>query len=134
MNAVAPRIARAERIAPTFEAWTIGADGIHFPVKLTAETLAEAVEQATQICPDKGRFVVLETAPLAASRKLHIYALRKKAAKWRRNPVTGAEERYEPRFADPIVIMKVDTYVPVEHFTWSPGCDVVGFDRSVVEA
>lgn len=120
-------------IADTFRAWRIFENGENHPLAINASDLAEAVMQAAPECPHKGKFVVCHVDALKGRTTLHFYTIRQKQAIWRHNPQTRQAERFTPRTAEHLLSQGVKSFDPVEPFRWSPGCNVVGVDSSIVE-
>lgn len=104
------------------------------PLRITADTLAEAVQEAAQSCHHKDTLVVLEVDHVTRTQTQHAYRIVRKAAKWIRDPVTGLEQRINPLEASPLFSMAVKSFAPVEPWRWSPGADVVGVDRTLIDA
>lgn len=134
MNAPA-FLARTEPVV-TFAAWRTSDETAHHEahaICVTAATLSEAVEQAKLSCHHKDTLVILESDQARRKQTQHAYRIVRKAAKWVRDPVTGLEQRITPLDATPLFSMAVAVFEPVTPWRWSPGADVVGVDRTLLE-
>lgn len=119
MNAPATKGAFADRLpkATTFRAWRVG-EANALPLDIGEPTdLAEAVFAATShFLAHKDTLIVHEHDAARRKGTLHTFAIRKKAATWVRNPVSGLSERMEPLFADKLFAVPVDAFEPTRGF------------------
>jgi hypothetical protein len=137
MGALAAIPARAERLnALTFTAWKVGG-GVNYPLDIgQAETLADAVTEACRRCQHKDVFVVLQRNALNGAAMLANYVVKQGAHRWVR--ASGAAHEVKQKTFKPELLfsMAVDTFVPIEPFSWTPGCDPVGLtdaQRNTIE-
>lgn len=83
-----------------------------------AETLDEARDNAliAEVFAHKDILLVHEVHDGKGKGVLHAYTIRQKAAVWRRNPVSGLSERFEPLYADHLFSVPVDAFEPTREF------------------
>ena len=129
--------AAAERpaVLPRFKAWRCGGTTSAVPIDIAdAQSLKEALASATATYfVHKDRLAILETDHRAGKSLLHLYGIQQQAALQYVRTESGrmvAIKRLKPAH---LLTMPVEQFAPVEIFRWSPGCDVVGIDRSAVE-
>jgi len=137
MNALAPVIARPERLeALTFSAWKVGA-GVNYPLDIGAPaTLAEAADEACQRCQHRDTFMVLQRDSLNTAAVLAAYVVKQGAPRWVTKAGFAHEVKVKTYKPELLFVSAVDTFVPVEPFRWTAGCDPVGLtaaQRSTVE-
>jgi len=122
----------------TFAAWKLGSTGTSYPLDTgAADTLDAVVAHAAPRCHHKDIFHVLERDELAKQGRLHIYVIKQGKPVWQRKEGFAHPVQVKPLRAELIASMAVDTFVPIEPFRWSPGCDPVGLSeaqRNTVEA
>ena len=129
-------LASQMRFAPLhdlFEAWRVGEAMSPRLDTLDATTLAEARDHAASSCSHKDHFLVKQTDRATGRATLHLFYVKQKAATWLRDPATGIPKQVRPLEAEHRFSVPVEAFAPVEPWRWSPGCDVVGIDRSMVE-
>lgn len=137
MNAIQPAFAhRLEAIGDTFAAWRIadGNDSAAYPLECVATTLAEAVDSAAPSCCHKDTLLILATEGRSGRKTLHAFRIKQGKRTYRTDPLTRVAGFVAPLYAEKQFTLPVEDFAPVEPFRWTPGCDVVGVDRSVVEA
>lgn len=114
---------RPTPIHPTYRAWKLHG-GVHYPLRIKASTLGNAVSEAQESCAHKDQFVVLESA--GGKQTLRIYQIKQGKDMWVRKPGFAHAVKVHQLRADLIVELAVDNYEPVEAWQWTPGADVVG--------
>jgi hypothetical protein len=120
--------------AERFTAWRILSDGTSQPLDTgDATTLHDAANNALQGCSHKDHFTVLHTN-VAGKQTEHVYYVKASKPIWVRKPGFAHSVQVRPLALDHRFSRKLAEFVPVEPWHWSPGCDVVGVDRNVVEA
>lgn len=122
---------RAIRMGPSFTAWRILDNGEACPERLFAATLPEIERELANEGTHQHRYVVRETDPINGKATLHFYTIRKGA--WKGHYSHNRARKVYPYTADRLLSMKVNAFDPVEPWRWTPGCDVVGIDRDLVE-
>ena len=112
-----------------FTAWRLsGSKAIR--IASEGNDLASALQSAQLVCSHKDRLFILQTDRRSGDKMLHCYVIKQGARQYR-----GITEGWVcPLKADPLFSMPVIDFAPDEPWTWSPGADVVGFDRSEVSA
>lgn len=133
--AIQPAFAsKLEAIADTFTAWRVTGGKSH-PLEISAATLTEATEQALHHCQPRDTLLILATAGLSGRQTLHSFTVKKSTKRYfyRASYDGGPQVRVAMKEALAGFAIEVERFAPVEPFRWSPGCDVVGVDRSVVE-
>lgn len=131
--------ARASHFAAkSFTAWRVPVDAARsecYPLDLGQPAdLAEAASAAERQCNHLEHFVVREIDALGDKATLHIFAIRRESKrKFRRDPLTGEPGWSQRLYRDHLFSMQVRAFDPVEPWRWTPGCDPVGIDRSVVQ-
>ena len=128
-------VAERPSVLPRFKAWRCGGTTSAVPIDIAdAQSLKEALASATDAYfVHKDRLAILETDHCAGKSLLHLYGIQQQA---RPDYIRGADglskavHRLKPAH---LLTMPVEQFAPVEIFRWSPGCDVVGIDRSAVE-
>lgn len=114
-------------LADTFRAWKTGTAAT--PLAIHAGDLAEAVQSAAVHCCHGEHYIVEHTEARTGKRTVHAYAIKREAKRsLRRNPETGAPEWSQRLYPVHLFSLPVTDFAPVEHWHWSPGCDVVGHD------
>jgi hypothetical protein len=118
----------------TFRAWSIGeSNSIAYPREIgEPATLAEAVRRAMP-AQHKARFMVLVENAVTRTGTLHIYAVKQSSKTVRIPHEDGTWRVGKPLLPEALVSLEVRAFDPVEPWRWSPGADVVGVDRTLVE-
>ena len=116
-------------LTATYRAWKL-CNGIHHPLRIEGSTLEDVKAEAQGFCGHKEQFVILESD--GGKNTVRVYQI--KQGKPEYLYVGGVPSRMTPHRADLVTEMQVHAYAPVEPFRWSPGCDVVGADRGVINA
>lgn len=117
---------------PTFTAWLVLASGKAHPLPADGATLNEALASAlTGGCTHKSQVVIREHNPVKRETRLHVYAIKRRSAgRWVVRDHVPA--KVHDLYPDPLFVLDVTAFEPVEPWKWTPGCDVVGVERSVV--
>lgn len=118
--------------ADSYAAWRIMGDGTSTPLDITATTLDEAIQQAGQRCQHKDWYTVLQCTP--TRRIEHVCYVKQGKPAWVRKPGFAHTVQIKPLEGELRFSRAVRRIEPVETFRAIPGADVVGIDRSVVEA
>lgn len=119
--------------AVSVKVWRI-AGGNAYPLEVTAQDIPEAVNEGAPFCNHKDFLAVLHGHSGKGKKALHLYAIKQQSRpNYRKNPQTGLTESFRPLYADPLFSMTVNDFNPVEPFKWTPGCDAVGIDRTLIE-
>lgn len=134
MNAPANITPRAEPLPALFEAWIAGEAASRRLDVSGATTLHEARDAAAQFCKHKDHFLIKRTDRATGEAMLHCYYVKQKAPTWVRKPGFAHVVQVRPLEAELRFSMAVNAFAPVEPWRWTPGADVVGIDRDVVEA
>ena len=102
----------------TYRAWTVGETGQCYPVPCHD---ARTVQEAVDCCPliHKQRIMVEHHDSVTDRFTLHLFGVKLGKRQWY---ATGPEAR---PYADPLAVIAVSAFEPVEAFQWSPGCDAV---------
>lgn len=94
--------------------------------------LAEAIANATaHFLAHKDTLLIHETDEARRVGTLHSFTIRKKAATYVRDPLTGLSQRVEPLYADKLFSLPVDAFEPTRAFDAFRD-DAVGVDRTLV--
>lgn len=92
-------------------------------------TFDEAMQGALMSCQHKDTLFLLHTDRISGNKMLHCYVIRQGKRIYR-----GALEGWvAPLKPDLVFSMPVIDFAPVEPWRWTPGCDVVGADRGVID-
>ena len=128
--------ARPETLTTTFQAWRVRDTSIATPLGMEpCASLKEAVSAAAASCGHKDHLIVLEVKPISGKAMAHFHAIKRESKSlWRRDPVTGEAANIARLYPVLLFSMEVTSFSPAKPFHWSPGCDVVGIDRTLVEA
>ncbi len=119
--------------AETYQAWRVLPDGTSQPLDVAnAATLDEARQSALLACQHKDHFSVLQTGPCGQVE--HVFYVKQGKARWITKPGFAHQVHIKPLEVELRFSRAVTAFAPVKTFRWSPGCDVVGIDRDVVEA
>lgn len=136
-----PSLARTEAVclkaamatpihAATFDAWRVVSGKAH--TLITNATSDEDWRLATTVCQHKEQVWVRERMANGKT-FLHVFAVREKAATYRYCQETKQPVRFKPRFLDLVSSVEITEFSPVTPWEWTPGADVVGIDRTVVD-
>lgn len=131
IGAFAPQLARdrARILTERFEAWHQGG----FPLDVSAATtLGEARDEAARHCRHKDHFTVLQHT-IDGKHILHVYYVKQTKPVWMKKPDMAHAVQVRPLAVEHRFSQEVAAYEPVAPWRWSPGADVVGLDRNVVE-
>jgi hypothetical protein len=135
----ADRARRATVLTDTFDAWLALGNHALESLRLdvsSAATLADAAQRAVQSCQPKDGFSVVQTS--AASGKIieHVYRAKRstKHFDYRHAYDGGKPVRVGRMEVEHLFSRAVASFSPIAKWSCSPGCDVVGIDRSVVES
>ena len=107
----------------TFTAWSTSGQGSPAYLAGTASTLTDALALVTLV--HKHTVMVMHEDHVTGTRNLHLFSVKQGKAEYRRN-AAGDVVRMAKLYADPVAMVPVEAFDPVEAFAWSPGCDVVG--------
>jgi len=133
MNAHSP-IATQPRLS--FQAWRVsGQTGVSYPLDMSSvTTLTDAIRRSLIQCAHKDVFDVLASDAVSGTGALHTYRV-KQSSKYQRVPhEDGTTRTIKPLEPEHLVTRDVKVFTPVEPWRWTPGADVVGVDRQIVEA
>lgn len=126
---------RAFRMSDTFDIWRLRiGDAYAVRLDIDASTLAEAKANASACCSHKDVLFIRET--LRAARTgvaLHAYVVRQGKREYRVNHETGVPGYVAPLKLDHLFSLPVNAFDPLQPWTWTPGADVVGIDRTLIE-
>ena len=117
----------------TVLAWTEG--GTPIDVSAAAD-VKEAADIAANRVGHKGGFVLLQTHD-GTNRQACRFCRVKRSTKHHtyRPALDGGNPVREGKLeAVEVFAMAVTAFAPVEPWKWTPGCDVVGIDRTLIEA
>lgn len=127
MNALT-KLLPAER----FQAWRVLGNGPSQAIDLSlASSLDEAIQTAGQHCQHKDWFSVLHVTPTKTTE--HVCYVKQGKPTWVRKEGFAHAVQVKPLEVERKFSREVTAFAPVEPFRWTPGCDVVGVDRSLVE-
>lgn len=119
--------------AERFTAWRILGNGTSQPLDTgDATTLDDAASNALQGCQHKDHFTVLHTN-VAGKQTEHVYYVKAGKPVFVRKPGFAHAVQIKPLSLEHRFSRKLAEFAPVEPWRWTPGCDVVGIDRNVVE-
>lgn len=120
--------------AERYRAWRILGDGTSHPLDIVGATnLADAANNALLSCHHKDHFTVMQTT-VAGEKIEHCYYVKAGKPTWVRKDGFAHAVQIKPLALEHRFSRKVAQFTPVEPWKWAPGCDVVGIDRTVVEA
>ena len=118
----------------TFAVWRILESGQHYPLHISATTLGDIVAEAADQCGHKQQFLIRQTDSVTGAIVLRIHQIKQGKEVWLNVPgVAHAIKSYRKNPAL-ICTMLVESFEPAEPWKWTPGADVVGVDRTIVEA
>ena len=118
--------------AHTFQVWRQGTLGTEAQELGTAYSLDDAERLSMTFLQHKDTLYILESHTGTGVQLLHTYRVRKGAAKYVRNPVSGLPERTEPMKLDKLGALPVAAFEPVRPFD-ALRDDPVGVDRTLVQ-
>jgi hypothetical protein len=116
----------------TFTVWRQGAPGVEARQLGVANSLEEAERGALVHLQHKDTLCIHEWHGGRRTGVLHAYRVRKGAAKYVRNPVSGLSERVDPMTLDKLFALPVNSFAPTPPFDAFLD-DPVGIDRTIVE-
>ena len=108
MNALAPiplAVRPDEYRRTRFEAFRVCPSGRTLPIAIDTapESVGEAVMRAQYACEHKDGLLIRETDDERGTQHLHVYAIRKKAARWIGSGIDA--RRIEPLEAQPLIVI-----------------------------
>jgi hypothetical protein len=124
---------RTVRLHDTFSAWRQRDGGKASRLECGGAILADVLSEAQAQCQHKDVLFILHRDGLTGDKTLHCYAIRQGKPEWVRKPGFAHVVQVKPLKADPLFVLPVRQFDPVEPWSHTPGCDVVGMDRETVD-
>ena len=113
----------------SFQVWR-ATNGLSHPHAVTGETLLEVERELSTEANYSETFLIAETLALSEKTTLHAVRIRRgKAIGWDANA-----RRTYAYSADRLLSVAVGSFEPTLPWRWSPGCDVVGRDDTLIDA
>lgn len=110
----------------TYRAWH--GEGTGSPVHRIDVSHARTFEAALASCPlIHGKTILIAEHDSVTNRELvHAFKVRSKKPRYMRVGSDPIPRMHAETYADPLFVLPVDLFAPVEAFQWTPGCDAVG--------